>query len=70
MSDDIQFQDAVQSGRHDEVARCISRGGAATDPAWRYGDYCYSALHLAASHGRVRVAEVLLARGWDIRGEE
>ena len=51
MSDDIQFLDAVQSGRHDEVARCISRGGAATDPAWRYGDYCYSALHLAADRG-------------------
>ena len=65
MSDDIQFLYAVQSGRHDEVARCISRGGAATGPAWRY-DYGYSALHLAADRGHVRVAEVLLDRGWDL----
>ena len=73
MSDDIQkreFQVAVISGRYDEVARLISRGGG--DPAWSYGDYGdygLSALHLAAIHGHVRVAEVLLDHGWDIEAK-
>ena len=70
MSDDIQkheFKVAVISGRHFQVASCISRGGA--DPAWRY-DYGCSALHLAAGHGHVRVAKVLLARGWDIEAKD
>ena len=43
-----------------------SRGDA--NPAWRYG-IGGSALHLAAGFGHVRVAEVLLDRGWDIEAK-
>ena len=59
-----KFIHAVCTEEHDEVARCISSGGA--NPALKHDVGGLSALHHAALRGHVRVAEVLLDRGWDL----